>query len=289
MARSQKKLKLYELGRTALGRLVGREVPGYVCPICLRGFENLDDLSEEHVPPQSIGGEVLCLTCRECNCGAGHTIEADMHRERMSRSFLTVDGQPRRAKIVVDGHEAMIDLRRDENGFHMDVLGGQNDPKAVAALKVTLQGVFESQGTFNLRDTVSYSRRNADTGFLKSAYLAAFAKLGYSYILKPALTSVRQQIQEPSCRVLDTVRVYCGKSDGTEKTFLLLHEPVRCMAVKITDSVICLPLPDGDDSFYETLAQLRKDRRQMKLQGNGTIRWPDRFELALDVGVQAEN
>jgi len=288
MARSQKKLKLYELGRTVLGRLVGREVPGYVCPICLRGFENLDDLSEEHVPPQSIGGEVLCLTCLQCNCGAGHTIEAEMHRERMARSFLTVDGQPRRAKIVVGGHEARIDLHRDENGFHMDVLGGQNDPKAVEALKVALKGVLEAQGTFNLRDSVSYSRRNADTGFLKSAYLAAFAKLGYTYILKPALNRVRQ-IQEPSCRVLDTVRVYCGKSGSTEQTFLLLHEPVRCMAVKITDSVICLPLLDGDDSFYETLAQLRKDRRQMEWRGNGTIRWPDRFELALDVDVQAEN
>jgi hypothetical protein len=45
--------------------------PTYVCPICRKPFtvEALDDgrLSKEHVPPQSVGGYELLLTCTECN------------------------------------------------------------------------------------------------------------------------------------------------------------------------------------------------------------------------------
>jgi hypothetical protein len=282
VARSDRKKKLYDLGKESLGRLLRREVPGYLCPICLQGFERLDDLTEEDVPPRAIGGQVLCLTCRGCNCGAGHGIDAEVHREKLSRSFLAVDGQSRRAKIVVGCLQANIDLRRDEKGFHIRVLGPQNDPKGVERLKAALAGVVQSRSSLKLRDSVSYSRRDADAGYLKSAYLAAFAKLGYTYILRAALNRVRQQIRDRTCRALETVRVFSGDFSVLEKAFFLFHEPVCCMGVKIRDSVSCLPLPDGDDSFYEELTRLRTTGAKQIWRANGTIRWPDRLELALD-------
>ena len=55
------------------------------------------------------------------------------------------------------------------------------------------------------------------------------------------------------------------------------------------ESVICLPSPEGDDSFYETLAQLRQDGTQVDWRGDGTIRWPDTFELALDMVPREED
>ena len=49
--------------------------PGYVCPICLRLVDETaletGDLTEEHVPPKSVGGSVLVLTCRDRNASAG--------------------------------------------------------------------------------------------------------------------------------------------------------------------------------------------------------------------------
>lgn len=112
-----RKQRLYELGRGALTRIIGREVPGYVCPICLRGFEALDGLSEEHVPPESLGGSVLCLTCRECNSGAGHGIDSEMHREKRSKAFLAADGETKRATITVGaftvrGTESLVSVLR---------------------------------------------------------------------------------------------------------------------------------------------------------------------------------
>lgn len=281
MARSDRKQNLYNLGEKALRRLVARKSGGYVCPICLRGFEGLDDLTEEHVPPKSIGGKVLCLTCRECNCGAGHAVDAHVNTEKLSQSFLATDGLVRRAKIIVGGVAANIDLRRDENGTHMQVLGGENDPKAVEGLQSAL-GRIQSGGSLDLRDGVSYSRRKADVGYLRSAYLAAFAKLGYTYILRPPLDRVRQQIQDPTCRALPTVRVYAADFGATGWAFLLFYEPIACLAAKIRDSVVCLPLPDGDDLFYEELTTLRASGTRLTWRASGSIRWPDRFELALD-------
>src|SRR5256885_9402871 len=55
-------------------------VPTYVCPICRKPFtvEALDDgrLSMEHVPPQSVGGCELLLTCTACNNTAGTKLDA---------------------------------------------------------------------------------------------------------------------------------------------------------------------------------------------------------------------
>jgi hypothetical protein len=282
MADSYRKEKLYDLGRRAIGKLAKREIPGYVCPICLRVFECLDELTEEHVPPASVGGKVLCLTCRECNCGAGHSVDAQVHREKLSRCFLGADGGTKRAKMVVEGIEVNIDLRWDEKGPKIQVLGGENNPKTVGALKAALAGVVKSGRSFNLRDAVSYSRRDADIGYLKSAYLAAFAKLGYTYILRAALNRVRQQIQEPTCRVLETVRVYAGGLGSFGSGFVLINEPIRCLGVKIDDSLVCLPLGDGDDVFYEKLAEMRSSGRALTWHGKETIEWPRRLELALD-------
>src|SRR4051812_43228082 len=53
----------------------------YVCLICLRPFNGraltARVLTREHVPPASLGGHRMTLTCEECNSGGGHA--ADSH------------------------------------------------------------------------------------------------------------------------------------------------------------------------------------------------------------------
>jgi len=282
MARSDRKRKLFDVGREALSKVLAREVPGYVCPICLQVFPGLEDLSEEHVPPKSIGGKVLCLTCRACNSSAGYGVDAHVVREKISRSFLASDGRARRAKIAAQRVEVNIDLRRDETGSHIKVLGGQNDPNTVAALKSVMRDVVQEHSSFQIRDTVCYSRRKADLGYLKSGYLAVFAKLGYTYIRRPALNRVRQQIRNPNRGVLERVRVYTRQSDGRENTFLLFDEPISCLGVKIGNSTVCLPSLEGDDRFYEELANVGASGSSATWRGSGSIRWPERLEFALD-------
>jgi len=278
MGCSDTKQGLYERAEAAIGKIASRQMLGYVCPICLRSFKDLRELTEEHVPPKSIGGKVLCLTCRECNCTAGYSVDTQLQRERLSQGFLGKDGQIRRAKLIVHDLEINVHVKRDEKGNEIKILGSDNNPKDIEKLPEKIQ----SNKGFNLRDTVSYSRRTADIGYLKTAYLAAFAKFGYSYILRLALNRVREQIKDPSSRVLETVRVYCDGISISKKVFLLFHEPIRCLGIKVENSIVCLPLPDGDDIFYKTLAEMRASGRIFTWRSNATIKWPKRFELPLD-------
>jgi hypothetical protein len=64
----------------------------YVCPLCLRPFDHTalhTELTIEHVPPESLGGKELVLTCRDCNSHAGHTIDAHARRQDVALGFLT--------------------------------------------------------------------------------------------------------------------------------------------------------------------------------------------------------
>ena len=63
----KKKATLFEAGSAVLGRISNPSIQGYLCPLCFRVFPDLAELSEEHAPPQSIGGRSICLTCRDCN------------------------------------------------------------------------------------------------------------------------------------------------------------------------------------------------------------------------------
>ena len=53
----------------------------YVCPLCLYGFpiETVTKLTCEHVPPKSIGGQRLVLTCWKCNNKASGKNGIDTH------------------------------------------------------------------------------------------------------------------------------------------------------------------------------------------------------------------
>jgi hypothetical protein len=73
MSVQEKKRDWFDLGAKAYSQACPGicAAPTYVCPICRKPFtvEALDDgrLSKEHVPPQSVGGHELLLTCKECN------------------------------------------------------------------------------------------------------------------------------------------------------------------------------------------------------------------------------
>ena len=45
----------------------------YICPLCLNAYPiGSTELTLEHVPPKSVGGKPILITCKACNnkCGA---------------------------------------------------------------------------------------------------------------------------------------------------------------------------------------------------------------------------
>jgi len=193
------------------------------------------------------------------------------------------NGQTRRATLIKDGERLNVDVRNDEQGIHIQILGEYNDPRVVERLE---SQILSPDTTIQLQDRVSYSSIKAEIGFLKSAYLAAFAKLGYAYILRHELDVVRQQIRSPQSRLLEMFRLHACSGDEVEKALLLFWKPVHCLGVKIGKSIVCLPPPFDSAAFYERLQEklkeIRTGSREETWQVAGSIDWPERLELALD-------
>jgi hypothetical protein len=172
--RNQWKRQWMDAGIAALSAQQRQPFSHYMCPLCL-GYDDPDALTLEHVPPRSIGGKELCLTCVACNETAGHSIDAEVYREHVHRSFLADENAVYRAKIHLDNAWCEVDIVNTGGGVHINVLGKVNDPRRIARFQEELQDLAEKGAKVEAKSSVSYRRTMSDIGYLKSAYLAADA------------------------------------------------------------------------------------------------------------------
>ena len=126
-------------GAEALHRLRPDFPRLYVCPICGRGFveQALSNgmLTLEHVPPRSMGGRRLVLTCRDCNARAGHMM--DVHAYKREKILDFVQGtlrEPLGAQLVVDDTVVNIQVTAIDRHISMWELPNLNHPDRQAAL-----------------------------------------------------------------------------------------------------------------------------------------------------------
>lgn len=130
------------------------------CPIC--GDTATDD---EHVPPQSIGGDIMTRTCGPCNHQLGSNVEGDL--AAWWSNTLTL---PRFASSGVPGkrRSGPILLRTDQAGALLFFMNGKYDRDIIDMLKsgqVELTGTPPDPNRYHL-------------ALLKHAYLAACMKFG---------------------------------------------------------------------------------------------------------------
>jgi hypothetical protein len=198
MASKTKKLQWFELGAKAIEQDFPGTfgVPTYPCPICLTPFtvEAVVDkrLSSEHVPPESVGGEELLLTCTKCNNTAGTLLDADAKiKEDVHLAMAGNAGRPHRVKVMVG------DLT--VNGT-LHAVGGRNSLEIPA--KINKPGTSEmlkkrakagAQLTLQLEP---FSELGARISWLRSGYLALVAFYGFRIAYDPAMEIVRKQITQ---------------------------------------------------------------------------------------------
>ena len=175
----------------------------FVCPLCLTDFGSVDEVSQEHAPPHKLGGHRVAVTCRTCNHSAGHQLDDDM-RAFESQVDLGQDTMtaPVRVKVEAGGAKITASVirtgRRHQDGGHAE----RSNPKEHDALFSHLDTLVADGTSEGESITMTFLDRFAPTdvsaGWLRAGYLVAFAKLGYSYILRPELDPVRAQIANPT-------------------------------------------------------------------------------------------
>ncbi|WP_236979859.1 HNH endonuclease [Membranihabitans maritimus] len=251
-----------------------RLVDAYLCPIGMslhstKGLEgdSNDPLTEEHVPPRSMGGGAICLVRKDINSISGHSIDKMLLDHFRYRSFMNENGAyPVRINTdhehlrFMNG-ELIIGKRENRPFLHFN-LGDKNLQNFKK--KVVDKGVFPGSGYSVKIQEPKVNTQLLNSGFLKIAYLKAFSKIGYSLIynpdgeINPTYEKVRQQILNPEENIIEYLPVFYKNIPPVDGIYIVgSPESLRSLMVTfnivIDDNVesfmVVLPLPS--DSIFK--------------------------------------
>ncbi|WP_244313440.1 hypothetical protein [Streptomyces zinciresistens] len=155
-----------------------------------------------------------------------------------------------------------------------------------------LQAAWDRDRSFpSFRFTVTerFVNSHAELSWIRSAYLAAFAALGWRYILRPELQPIRDQIKNPETKILPRLSGFNPEAPTDRKGILLVESPndLRGVFVTIGRHGVFLPGPPWAAQSCSELSQAITDwsaaesRHQMMLSGK-EVPWPKNPMYLLD-------
>ena len=227
-----------------------------VCPICLRVFTESDiradssgqrPLTIEHAPQKMHDSPAVecCLTCRTCNNECTFEGKAGkLKRIRTADSFALPHAPiPRPLKATERGLLVQEYLQPHVHG------------------KVVAEGLIRPNSPPTRFSTTHSIETLVE---LKTAYLIAFARLGYAYILTPAFNVVRDAILNgtplPSCKsVLASNEAFHRPNEiymvdiNDIPAAIVSLQPAHPVDDPLADHLVILPRPGSPMNIYASL------------------------------------
>lgn len=257
MSKRSKRLRLYRAAKQSISSL-DSSFQFFLCPLCLRGLSdydgNGDDLTLEDVPPKSQGGRPLLVTCRDCNNTAGTKIENDLvQKNKLTAAIQAVAmnldevSNPTRAAFP-----AVLKIGADKincgctvfgKNLTIDIHNKHNSDQAIDSLKTLVP-----HQKFTLTPNYSFNPIKANAALLKTAYLFAFAKFGYSFILNRGLNLVRQQIHDP---IGEHCRFIVSHTENIQEG-ILVDNNSHLVSVTLNNQSIVFPCCESSIFFKKT-------------------------------------
>lgn len=290
------KMAMFRRGAEATARYRKGDASLYFCPLCMVGFPESslkdDTLTVEHVPPKSVGGKVLVLTCKDCNSGTGHSIDAAQAGREELREIVAALLQgspttgPKRVQLEIGGTPLNVELSKLNDTVTLEIAEEANHPDRSAQVKAYMQRLTAENRTdreeFHIEVRRKNPRRLAKIGDLKNGFLAAFAAFGYRFAFDPRLDVVREQIRAPDTERLGP-RFWLPPPEvhDWERGIVIAHEPLSAVWVWIGNSMVIMPWLDSPVNFYESLTAGFSEGQILTVSGS-LIPWPTRMKLVLD-------
>jgi hypothetical protein len=257
----ERRLHWFDEGASTLRLVLDRQGRGhqlpptgdcYACPCCLVAYPRAAvadrTLTIEDVPPKVLGGRPMLLTCVECNSSSGTNFDAHAAQKATADAFVrgTVSDRKVRATSYIDGIPLRGTAESTENGISLVGIPEQNNPKEQAAYLQALNSLGEDahpSPRFSFTIHTQFIEARARLSLIRAAYLAAFAALGWTYILRPVMQPVRDQLGSPEDQILETYIFRDPNSPNATRRMLLVDDPdeLRCVAVTMGEYSVFLP------------------------------------------------
>jgi hypothetical protein len=270
----------------------------YTCPCCLMAYgrDALDQgiLTDEHVPPRAVGGRKLLLTCADCNSSAGSALDAHAERREAIQDFLTSPEAGRALSVEVAVGDNIIRgaIRRIDDAWVMQVAPKANHPRQVEEATRTLSAwaaarVAADGRQIGLRFTERMITVRAQLSWVRAAYLAAFAALGWRYVFLRYLDPLRAQLAAPTENVLPPLAMIDPTASAARRQMLVIQEPgtLRGLAVVLGRYTVFLPWveePQSFDALSAALAEFSDLPTPRPRYVGKQIAWPVKPLYALD-------
>jgi len=203
---------------------------GYICPLCFDVFfeKDLDItlpnyLTFEDIPPVTLGGKPLALTCKTCNSRSGHELDAHLLKNLLSTDAkMFLPNSKAETTFELNGNRVNGMLEVDANGkLKFDLQTQRSNPnqsnqfmKEMFPPRTIYNSFFYPEQAFNTQyksPTFKMSfketskERRAEIALLRIAYLYAYAILGNGFLINGGLYKVREQILNPDKEILPKV------------------------------------------------------------------------------------
>jgi len=278
----------------------------YPCPLCLDPFpiEAIADrrLTVEHIPPESVGGSELLLTCAPCNNKSGTTFDAEATKVDRLRSLakgthssavpaqFSVNGLPVNGDLFIADanqpdpsaeYEFSIEPQAG-GGIYFAPVERINNPTDFARFDQAWNGLGTAPLRISFSPRIRVDQARASVSWIRSAYLAAFAVLGWHYALQEVFEPLRAQLKADKAATLPDLHYEEPAADRQRREILVCEIPgqTRCIVVAMGPHVVFLPpYLAGRLSLVDVATAVK--------QGDGEFTgvaadWPDSARYELD-------
>lgn len=247
----------------------------YICPLCLRTYGIGDaELTLEHVPPESVGGKPILITCKDCNSNCGADLEICLMNElEIVHTLNHLDTIPQKSRLAFNGVKINAQtIFSKAEGFTFMISPDNNNP---IEFEKFMTEAKNSKDGYEIKLAANITNRKRDydlanIALLKSAYLMAFQKLGYMYVLNANTNIIRDQIHNPKKNVIgnafiiDIINgelenlfagVYYAQLNNIGCVIVIMDLKLRHSEIKHRKAIV-LPHPkDSRGQIYSELSQ----------------------------------
>lgn len=295
MSNKERRLRIFRHGSKAIAKYLNGDSSRYYCPICGVGYPESsaisgDELTLEDVPPKSIGGRPILLTCRKCNSRAGHTIDiATANKRKLEDSARIVLGQEKGKipfiKLSFDQLNIAATIS-SEDSYDIRPIENANAPARIEMYKEHLNNLANNNSDgfeFKLSISQKYNHHFFKLSHLKSAFLLVFAWLGYRYAFDTRLEVVRRQIQDPENDFLGTRFWIKGDENMPLNKVMFVRNPLPVLLVSFNSFSIVLPSLESTDDVYNALSRSWEKGQRIILEAKVLLdSLPSNLQMKLD-------
>ncbi|MEA2096513.1 MAG: HNH endonuclease [Candidatus Cloacimonadota bacterium] len=287
------KYKVYDICIEVINKLSNGIISSYICPICGNLFDRNSiqskRLTAEDVPPKSIGGRQMILTCKRCNNDLGSKLDSQIKNyQNFIKSVKTISTGKghltHKVKYQVNGYEANAICKMNNSKININFQKKINNPINITRINEFLESQTKSENNgfeFNISPNSRFHIRYFDIALLKNAYLIIFAKLGYTYIFHENYKIIRNQIINYDKKILKNFVIRLN-NDYNGFNLFISKSPFKAILVQINNALVVLPTITSKNDLYAELSKYIE--KKINFESDPLI-WPKEIELENDYFV----